>query len=76
MQAAIGRAARRLRLGYGRARALWYGDRRVAVRAEEADRLRALHHARQEVRMAELQAELALMRQRHAALGAKLRQIG
>ena len=33
VKAAIGRAARRLQLGYGRARGLWYGDGRVHVRA-------------------------------------------
>ena len=76
VQAAIGRAARRLKMEYGRARSMWYGDRRVAVRADEADRLRALHLKRQEARAVELRAELATIEQQHAALAARLRRIG
>ena len=59
VKAAIGRAARALALDWGRARSLWYGDARVAVRADEADRLRRLHQMRQTVRLAELRAEIA-----------------
>ena len=38
----IGRAAWRLGLSYRRARSFWYGDASAAVRAHEADHLRAL----------------------------------
>jgi hypothetical protein len=74
VKAAIGRAARRLGLSHGRARGLWYGDARVAVRADEADRLRAAYLARLGARDAELRAEIATVRQRQDYLAALLRR--
>ena len=60
VKAAIGRAARTLGIGYRRARSFWYGEA-VAVRAIEADRMRA--------------AELALLAQRHRRLMLELAAI-
>jgi hypothetical protein len=41
IKSAIARAARRLGLNYRRARSFWYASPETAVRAVEADRLRA-----------------------------------
>lgn len=57
VKAAIGRAARRLNLGYSRARAIWYGQARM-IGAEEADRLRARRRDIARQRLALLQAEI------------------
>jgi hypothetical protein len=75
VKAAIGRAARRLALDWGRARSLWYGDARVRVSADEADRLRRLHQARQSARLAELRADLALLEQEQASTAARLERL-
>jgi len=40
VKAAIGRAARRLRWSYTRARAFWYADDRIKVSADEINQLR------------------------------------
>jgi hypothetical protein len=61
VKAAIGRASRALGIGYRRARSFWYGET-VAVRAIEADRMRA--------------AELALLTQRQLRLVQELAAIG
>ena len=42
VKAAIGRAARRLRLNYARARAFWYADDRIKVTGDELNQLRAV----------------------------------
>lgn len=54
----INRAARKLGIGYRRARSFWYGDE-VAVRADEADKLRAIRGAMAEAKISRLEAELA-----------------
>ena len=61
VKAAINRAARRLQLGYRRARAIWYEEARI-ITAEEADRLRAARAALREERLLRLDAEMALLR--------------
>jgi hypothetical protein len=67
VKALIRRAAIRLGLPHRRARALWYAEAR-AIRAEEADRLRAAQAALLADRARRLQAELALLHSRLAAL--------
>ena len=61
--AAIGRAARRLQLGYSRVRAYWYGQVRL-VPAEEADRLRAVQRALLAERLHRMEVEAATLRAR------------
>lgn len=75
VKAAIGRAARVLALDWGRARSLWYGDARVAVRADEADRLRRLHQVRHLARLAELRADVAAHEAELARLALRLEQV-
>ncbi len=57
-KAAIGRSARRLRLTYRRAYTFWYAAP-AAVRAEEADRLRAIDKDLLKQRRENLQRQLA-----------------
>ena len=73
IRAAILRASRVLGLRYARARALWYGDARVRVRAEEADALRVARRALAAQRIARLQAKLA---EEQALLDGLNRKIG
>ena len=61
VKAALGRAARRLGLGYRRARTFWYGDA-CSVRAWEADRLRTLQLRLIEERLQRLDHERAMLR--------------
>ena len=61
--AAIGRAARRLQLGYSRVRAYWYNQVRL-VPAEETDRLRAAQRALLAERLSRMEAEAATLRAR------------
>jgi hypothetical protein len=61
VKAAIGRAARALGIGYRRARSFWYGES-VAVRAIEADRLRAAAALLLTQRRQRLEQELAAIR--------------
>ena len=42
VKAAIGRAARKLRLNYARCRAFWYADDRIKVTGDELNQLRAV----------------------------------
>lgn len=72
VKAAIGRAARRLGLDWGRARSLWYADARVRLSAAEAERLRRAHAARQVARLTELRADIALLAQEQDAAGVRL----
>lgn len=66
VKAAIGRAARALGLPFRRARTFWYASP-CAVRAEEADQLRARDRALVEERLRRLEAEIELLRARRAA---------
>ena len=61
--AAMGRAARRLQLGYSRVRAYWYNQVRL-VPAEEADRLRAAQRALLSERLRRMEVEAATIRAR------------
>src|SRR5574340_852005 len=63
VKAAIGRAARRLQLGFGRARRYWYGEVR-AVPAQEADRLRAIRKLLLEERLRRMDSEMERIRER------------
>ncbi|MGD0109223.1 MAG: hypothetical protein ABSC06_35075 [Rhodopila sp.] len=63
VKAAIGRAARALGIGYRRARSFWYCEN-VAVRALEADRLRAAELAMLAQRQRRLTHELATIKAR------------
>jgi hypothetical protein len=63
VKAAIGRAARTLGIGYRRARSFWYGEQ-VAVRAFEADRMRAAETLLLGERQRRLEHELAAIRAR------------
>lgn len=57
----IGRAARRLGLGYRRAQSLWYGTA-PAIRADEADKLRAARLVLAGERIHRLQIEIETLR--------------
>lgn len=61
VKAAIGRAARRLRLTHARTRAYWYDLVRL-VPAEEADHLRNMREALRRERLIRLDAEMDLLR--------------
>jgi hypothetical protein len=63
VKAAIGRASRALGIGYRRARSFWYGEA-VAVRAIEADRMRAAEQALLAKRRQRLEHELAAIEAR------------
>jgi hypothetical protein len=63
VKAAIGRAARTLGIGYRRARSFWYGES-VAVRAFEADQMRAAETLLLTQRRQRLEQELAALRAR------------
>ncbi len=63
VKAAIGRAARTLGIGYRRARSFWYGET-VAVRAIEADQMRAAETRLLTQRRQRLEQELATLRAR------------
>ncbi len=63
VKAAIGRASRTLGIGYRRARSFWYGES-VAVRAIEADRMRAAETLLLTQRRQRLEQELAALRAR------------
>jgi hypothetical protein len=63
VSAVIQRAARRLQLGYSRARCYYYNLVRM-VPAEEADRLRAAHVRLMTERLARIDAEAAVIRAR------------
>lgn len=63
VKAAIGRAARTLGIGYRRARSFWYGEH-VAVRACEADQMRAAELALLAQRERRLEHELAAIKAR------------
>lgn len=63
-KAAIDRAARALRLSYRRARSFWYASPDAAVRAWEADRLRAEELLLIARRRARLQQELQIIEAR------------
>ena len=60
-KAVIQRAARRLSIGYSRARCFYYRLARC-VPVEEADRLRAVRRQLQHERLARLDAEMAILR--------------
>ncbi len=66
--AAIGRAARRLHLGYARVRAYWYNQVRL-VPAEEADRLRTAQRTLLAERLHRMEAEAATLRARLGSSG-------
>jgi hypothetical protein len=61
VKAAIGRAARALGINYRRARSFWYGES-VAVRATEADRMRAAETLMLKQRRQRLEQELATIK--------------
>ena len=63
VKAAIGRAARTLGIGYRRARSFWYGES-VAVRAIEADQMRAAEALLLTRRRQRLEHELAAIKAR------------
>jgi hypothetical protein len=63
VKGAIGCAARALGIGYRRARSFWYGES-VAVRAAEADQLRAAEKLLLAARRRRLEQELAAIRAR------------
>jgi hypothetical protein len=63
VKAAIGRAARTLGIGYRRARSFWYGES-VAVRAIEADQMRAADSLALTQRRQRLEHELAAIKAR------------
>ena len=71
VKAAIGRAARRLRLGYGRTRSHWYGLARL-VSAEEADRLRELRLTLALDRLEQMERERASLRQWVETMSARI----
>jgi hypothetical protein len=66
VKAAIGRAARTLGIGYRRARSFWYGES-VAIRATEADRMRAAERALLAERERYLTHELTIIKARRDA---------
>ncbi len=63
VKVAINRAARRLQLGYRRARAIWYEEARM-ITAAEADHLRTAQIQLMSERLSRLDAEAALIRAR------------
>ena len=63
VKAAIGRASRALGIGHRRARSFWYGEA-AAVRAVEADRMRAAEALLLTKRRQQLEHELAAIKAR------------
>lgn len=72
VKASIRRAAGRLGLTFRRARTFWAGDRRAAVRSDEADRLREWYADFVARRAERLEQELLELRAAEAALGDRL----
>jgi hypothetical protein len=78
VKAAIGRASRRVGLGFTRVRAFWYADERISVSAAEMDILRRAVGARQkqtaEAHRDELVIRVEALEQQLRALASRIPQ--
>jgi hypothetical protein len=76
VKAQIGRAARRVGLGFNRVRTLWYADERASVSAAEMDSLRRAAGAREkaDVHRDELAIRVEALEQQLRALASRIPQ--
>jgi hypothetical protein len=76
VKAAIGRASRRVGLGFTRVRALWYADERISVSAVEMDKLRRAAGARgkADVHRDDLAIRVEALEQQLRALASRIPQ--